>query len=125
MLVIDDDDFIDAERYNINYYSGDKKRTFKLSSVVHMIYNGKAIEYDANRLYVKNGYTKYIDNNNDDAYDVINIYDYDTFVVGGVNTDNMTITLKFGEGNLKLENNFSRIFVKAKNMNSKILLSAR
>ena len=114
VLVIDDDDFIDAERYNINYYSGDKKRTFKLSSVVHMIYNGKAIEYDANRLYVKNGYTKYIDNNNDDAYDVINIYDYDTFVVGGVNTDNMTITLKFGEGNLKLENNFSRIFCEGK-----------
>lgn len=108
-LLIEKDDYNDVNGFKLEYYDGKRTKTVTLSPSVNMIYNGKAVEYDASRFDVNNGNIKLINNNNDGMFDVAVITDYEEFVVDKVNAAAKTISARFGKNAIDLDGNFCSI----------------
>ena len=64
-----------------------------LADDFRLIYNGRACADDFNADYMKplDGTVRLVDYNGDGRYDVVFVEDYETIVVGGIDTDNKTI----------------------------------
>ena len=65
----------------------------RLADDFRLIYNGRACADDFNADYMKplDGTVRLVDYNGDGRYDVVFVEDYETIVVGGIDTDNKTI----------------------------------
>lgn len=93
----------------VSYYLNDKKKTIKISVIADMIYNGKSITLDMNRIKKENCFVRFIDNDDNNEFDVVVVNSYNTFVVDRVNADEGKILLRYGERPILLEDGFVRI----------------
>lgn len=87
-FTIQGDDFESASDSEINYISenGTRKKA-RLSEMPAIIYNGKASEkiHSPKNISLKDGLIKLVDNNGDNKYDVIFVYETRSVVVSSVN----------------------------------------
>ena len=90
----DDIDNSEIGENRIKYYNGKKNDTIKLSPVLDVIYNGKSIpDYTMNDLNPQQGFVTFIDNDGDEIYDVVDVKDYELYMVN------------YASGKTKLVNN--------------------
>ena len=91
-------DFVSYDNKTVEYMSGDRTKRVKLSDTVFVIRNGKSIaSWDPSIFDYSNGYVKIIKNG--EWYDVINIEDYQTWIVSGVDSKNQKIYNKIPDKN--------------------------
>lgn len=113
IIEVEDENIIDVSGQTFSYYdktgSSNGKR-LKFSVVADMIYNGGAVEFDAQKLKVENGRVRFIDNDGDGVYDVASVTKYNAYVAEKVNVDDETISLRYDEVPIKLANSRYRIF---------------
>lgn len=96
----------------VNYYEGERLRKLELYPVADMIYNGKAITRDFNKISnIQDGTVKFIDGDGDGRYEVIIITEYTIGVVDSVNLDTERIYLKFDGAPVVLEDNICKVFL--------------
>lgn len=110
VVVIDDEDIISVSRDEVSYEKKRKEKKVKLSSVADMIVNGTAVDFEAEKLKVKDGELKLIDNDNDNKYDVAIITEYKVYVVDSVNTNEELIMLQYSEPLISLEDTDYEIY---------------
>lgn len=111
IVSIDDKDIVDVSKTTVTYYEGEKKRTIKLSSVIDMVYNGTATDFDANKLKVKDGYLKLIDNDANGEFDVAMVYEYETYIVEKAYSEKEIITMQYSEPLLSLKDTTYFVYV--------------
>ena len=103
VITVDVCDIISAANNVVTYeLSETNEEDIKLSSSIKYIYNYELLlSYDIKKLpEIKNGKIEVIDNNNDKSYDVIKIYDYETYVVE--NASENYISGKFNDSSIDL-----------------------
>ena len=89
----------------------DKDKSIDLDSSVTYIYNGKVLDYATQYSKelitdISEGKVEFIDNNDDDNYDVVSIKSYENYFVDAVNKDEETIYGKYNNGDsLVLDDN--------------------
>lgn len=110
IVAVEKDDLIRVDGKNVEYYEGTKSKTLKMSPVVDMIYNGKAIDFDSNKIMIKNGSLRFIDNNDDKEFDLVDILEYDTYIVDYVNADSGVIYAKYDKDSLDVSDCFLRVY---------------
>lgn len=93
---------VEFSSYNTQYnnfkyttYVNDKKKVYDVSKGLNLIYNGKAIYYDKNKMVPQYGTIKLINNNKDKAYDTVVISNVRNIVVGGYGATSQTIQSKY------------------------------
>ena len=88
---IDAEDFIKATSSQIEYYKGKREKTMKLSASTVYLYNGKAVNYEAQYNNIFTDFTlgtvQCIDNTNDGIYDVVKVVSFVDYIVKGKDTD--------------------------------------
>ena len=94
------------------YYVNENGKQIKMpiSSGADMVYNGKAIPVDPNRVLIENGTITFIDNDLDGMYDVLIIKEFKTYIVDEVYYENERIACRFMEGILDLSNKIYSIY---------------
>jgi hypothetical protein len=107
--IICDADDITLSGTTFTYYDEkDRQKTVKLTSGAAIIYNERAVtdtSFDLNRLIPSEGNVTFIDNNNDNKYEVIKVISYTDVVVESADAYNDLIYDKYmSERNLKLKN---------------------
>lgn len=102
-VTVIDEDILPVAGNTFRYYVNSKEKNLSISPVADMIYNGVAIDKDLEKLSVKNGYVKFVDNNGDRVFDVCIVTNFATSVVESVNVENEKIVLQFGSGVLNLK----------------------
>lgn len=104
-------DIISSESEKVTYWNGDKKQEISVNYIRDMVYNGKAITPDMNRLNgIESGAVKLVDYDGDRKYDFIDITEYEAAVLKSVKEETETVYLKHGKEPLILENNIYKIF---------------
>ena len=93
-------DALDIISYSDNQYvyeeANGKTKTVRAAKDKSLIYNDKALsQYTPGHMLPAYGSVELIDNNRDGSYDVVNVKDYQTFVVGAVDKINGIIYDKF------------------------------
>jgi len=84
--------------------SGNKTKTAELTRNVSVIYNYQYLSsYTKNDLDIDSGYLKLVDNDNDGKYDVVFIYEYQTYFVSGVDVYGGYIYDKYGYQMLEVD----------------------
>ncbi len=104
-LTINDDCIVDvsysaASGYTFEYWANketDKKtREVKTSATPYVLYNGKAVvDVSVDLLSPDNGYVVLLDNNGDDKYDVIDIWEYELVYVFAVSQSSGNVTSSY------------------------------
>ena len=74
-----------------------------ISADAKMIYNGKAVEFDANLLKPEAGRIVALDHNNDDVYDIVFVIATENYVVEEVISSSNRVTDKYGKPSLVLD----------------------
>lgn len=106
-------DSVDVEYENFKYitYTKNRKEIYNVSKALNLIYNGKAIYYDKNKMLPEYGTITLINNNKDSAYDTVIINSVKNFIVGSYGTTSNIIQSKYGENPIDLnkfdENKYS------------------
>ncbi len=97
----------DGENTVIKYWQNketDKKaKELVVSSSAKMIFNGKAIDFDAEKLQPQSGRTTFLDIDGDDVYDLCFVTSLSNIVVEDVLTNSHKITDKYGNPSLILD----------------------
>lgn len=101
---------IDAkQRMIVEYYpekDSSREKKVYISDVADYIYNGQAeLSVSTQDLIITKGRIVLLDNNNDNEYDIVYIYSYDTYVINNVSADTKVITDRYGKPNLELDEN--------------------
>ena len=93
VLKIDWDDIDEySDRSYVYYNEQNKRKKVTLARDKKVIYNGVALnDYKAEDLTVAYGNVELIDNNKDNAYDIVRVESIDTYVVKSVNHENFII----------------------------------
>lgn len=110
IYTVRDENIVSATDKEFVYYDGEKEKKLYFSDIADMIYNGKAVDFDASRLSVKCGFVKLIDNDKDSKTDVVIVTEYDTYIANEIHNEKEQITFKYGENALTLKDNFYRIY---------------
>lgn len=76
------------------YYSGDKKKTAKISAAAEIFYNGKKIKYNKRIMVPQNGEVTLVDNSSAEGYDAVIIKDYALAVAETVNVEDKKLFFK-------------------------------
>ena len=94
VVVLDSDD---AEYKNFQYttYVNNKKKTYTVSKALNLIYNGKAIYYNKDKMMPSYGTITLINNNKDKDFDTVIINSVRNLVVGGYGTTSNIIQSKY------------------------------
>ena len=91
---------------------GSKKKTYRISAVADVIYNGKYVAHpEPFNLNPQNGYIELIDDNGDEIYDCLHIYDYITYRVNSIDRDNEIIFDKYMQKPIRFAAEDSQISV--------------
>ena len=95
-----DVDYSAADGYTFEYWVNketDKKtKDVKTSDTPFVLYNGKAvIDVTADLLSPENGHVVLIDNNADDEYDIVDVWEYDLVYVFGVSQSSGNVTSSY------------------------------
>lgn len=87
---VDMDDFIEYSG-NLLRYTGenDKEEKLRLETSPAVIYNGKAMDTLPNLKKIDSGYLYFVDNNNDEVFDIVYIYQNDVMLVSKVDARNL------------------------------------
>lgn len=86
---------------SLRYYEGGKNRSARLESNAVVIRNGSVVDTGVEEAFsTDNGEIHLIDNDNDGAYEIANIYDFDTVVVNGYNNDTGVLIDKLDPKNI-------------------------
>ena len=103
VITVDVRDIVSSANNVITYeVSETKEQDLKLTSSIKYVYNYELLmTYDIKKLPdIKNGKIEVIDNNNDNSYDVIKIFDYETYVVE--NATDKYISGKFNDSSIDM-----------------------
>ena len=116
MITVTDEDIIDVDEIKVRYYDqNNRKRNINMDVTYDMIYNGKAVDHISGekleRLpYLDMADIKFIDNDDDNVYEVVVVTEYITRVAYSVNEEEEKISFQFDEKQLKLSDSFYRIY---------------
>ena len=110
IIEIDKNSFKNASGSTIDYRVENSTRHIKLGYAVTMFYNGRSIDFDINEISDDKEEMKFIDNNGDNLYDVVVLYDYSDYMIDSINVENEKIFLKYGEKTIVLEDQIKRIY---------------
>ena len=107
-ISVDDIESItEGDKLRIDYWK-DKENDSKtqyvhVSNDAKFIFNGKAIEFDVAELQPQSGSLTVLDQDRDDAYDVVFIESYENYVVEEVIESSNRVTDKYGKSSLILD----------------------
>lgn len=88
VIEITDEDFISAEQGSVTYLAKDKEKRLRISDTAVLLKNMRLAEQWSERdITLSQGSLTLIDNNDDNAYDVIHIQEFESYLVSDVNTD--------------------------------------
>ncbi len=94
------------------YDVGEKEAKLRLEAVLAVIYNGKSDEnIKLSSFAGKNGYFTFVDNDNDNVYEVCEVHERRTVVVSGINAVDGYISDKNGEKRINLSDDECTYFV--------------
>ena len=100
-----EEEFVSAEQGAVIYIDNDKKKRLKLSDTAVLLKNMRLAEQWSERdITLSQGSITFIDNNGDDAYDVIHIQEFETYLISDVNTDVIYFKLRGNSQDKKLIN---------------------
>ncbi len=107
-ISVDDiENITEGETLRIDYWKdkeNDKKTQYvEVAKDAKFIFNGKAMDFDAEALKPVSGSLTVLDYNRDDIYDVVFIESYENYVVEEVITSSHRITDKYGKTSLVLD----------------------
>ncbi len=109
-IILTENDIIGVNKDAVEYYEENRTKKLEISPVIDMIYNGKALDFDIEKIKVKNGFVKFIDNNDDNEFDVVSVTEYETYVVDHVDESNGKISVKFDKPSLDVRECFLRVY---------------
>ena len=116
MITITDEDIINIDETKVSYYDqNNRKRNVNIDVTYDMIYNGKAVDHISGKKlerlpYLDMADITFIDNDDDNIYEVVIVTEYVTRVVYSVNEEDEKISFQFDEKQLKLSDSFYRIY---------------
>ena len=89
----------DAEFTGSGYTYDDngKEKTAKLSSLYSLIYNGQFAAPQQELMNTENGFIKLIDNDDDNKYDVVFVYNFTSYILDDINVADEKLIMKNGE----------------------------
>ena len=103
----------DEKSRDVFYYlNGENRRkSLTLANAIDFIYNGVAEEFNAD-VFANNTIDEYrfIDNDNDNKFDVVIMYNYEDYVISKILTEDKEIILKYNESSIRLEENVVRMY---------------
>jgi len=105
-LYINAEDIVSYDDYVLEYYSGSRNKTAKISTDAQFIYNGTLAEYniDSSLNNINKGEVYLVDVTGDDKADTVIVSDYKTYVVDYIDRENEIIYDKLsGKAVLSLE----------------------
>lgn len=109
-ITVNDEDIISVSDSSVKYYeNGSREKKINISSVADMIYNGVAVEFDADLMNVQNGYVKFVKNSGT-SFNVVLISEFDTYIVDKINETDGKVLLKYGETAVDLKDTDYRVF---------------
>ncbi len=105
VIEIADEDFVSAQQDSITYLANDKERRLRISDTAVLMKNMRLVEQWSERDFtLTQGSITLIDNNDDNAYDVIHIQEFESYLISDVNTDVIYFKLHGDKQNKKLIN---------------------
>ena len=73
----------------VEYYVDKKTKKIKLNDSIEYIYNNKSAGFDSlDDIIQTQGYVKFIDNDNDNKYDIVKVYKYSDMVLSHIDVEN-------------------------------------
>ncbi len=105
MITVTDEDIIDVDEIKVRYYDqNNRKRNINMDVTYDMIYNGKAVDHISGekleRLpYLDMADIKFIDNDDDNVYEVVVVTEYITRVAYSVNEEEEKISFNSMKSN--------------------------
>ena len=94
-VVVIDSDEVEYKNFQYTTYVNNRKKTYTVSKALNLIYNGKAIYYDKDKMIPLYGTITLINNNKDKDYDTVIINSVRNLIVGGYGTTSNIIQSKY------------------------------
>lgn len=94
VIVLDGSD-VTYQDFKYTTYVDDKKKTYTVSKGLNLIYNGKAIYYNKDKMVPEYGTVTLINNNNDQSFDTVIIDSVRNVVVSGYGSTSNIIQSKY------------------------------
>ena len=88
VLEITDEDFVNVDNGILTYLLNDKEKNLRISDTAVYLKNMRIVEqWSDSDIALTRGSITLIDNNGDNAYDIIHVQEFETYLISDVNTD--------------------------------------
>lgn len=101
-----------ADNAEVEYVEGEKNKTLKISKNANYLYNNKLqAAMSDERLMIDNGSLVFIDNDEDEIFDLVLVYDYMSYVVDSISVRDNVVTVidKLGKKTVTLSTHNAKV----------------